>query len=224
MEQIKELMQIDFTSLLFSVLIVLIGIKSITTVFEWAIDKLGLETKWVRERRERHDLLLKTSQNLNALQEKHSEDIRQSITHDNKIRNDLSIFMDDMKNTITETQKEIKQFAENRLHDREQSLQIQKDLTDSIKNIMEYNSTKDKQISDLMAAQREVLADKINEKYKYYISIDGIPEDEVDEFTNMHNAYKRVGGNHSGDAKYEYCTNHLPVIPVETKLVLKDDL
>ena len=166
MEQIKELMQIDFTSLLFSVLIVLIGIKSITTVFEWAIDKLGLETKWVRERRERHDLLLKTSQNLNALQEKHSEDIRQSITHDNKIRNDLSIFMDDMKNTITETQKEIKQFAENRLHDREQSLQIQKDLTDSIKNIMEYNSTKDKQISDLMAAQREVLADKINEKYK----------------------------------------------------------
>ena len=80
MEQIKELMQIDFTSLLFSVLIVLIGIKSITTVFEWAIDKLGLETKWVRERRERHDLLLKTSQNLNRLPHDDKLHIRQTHT------------------------------------------------------------------------------------------------------------------------------------------------
>ena len=74
-----------------------------------------------------------------------------------------------------------------------------------------------------MAAQREVLADKINEKYKYYISVKGIPEDEVDEFTNLHTAYKGVGGNHSGDAKYEYCMNHLEVIPVETKLVMDSD-
>ena len=148
MEQIKELMQIDFIALLPSVFIVLGGIKSITAVFEWAIDKLGLETKWMREKREEHDLLLKTSQNLTALQEKHSQDVRQSIAHDDRIREDLSAFMDDMKNTVTETQKEIKQFAENRLHDREQSLQIQKDLTDSIKNIVEHNSTKDKQISD----------------------------------------------------------------------------
>ncbi len=222
MEQIKELMQIDFIALLPSVFIVLGGIKSITAVFEWAIDKLGLETKWMREKREEHDLLLKTSQNLTALQEKHSQDVRQSIAHDDRIREDLSAFMDDMKNTVTETQKEIKQFAENRLHDREQSLQIQKDLTDSIKNIVEHNSTKDKQISDLMAAQREVLADKINEKYKYYISIGGIPEDEVDEFTNLHSAYKGVGGNHSGDAKFEYCMNHLRVIPVEAKLVMNE--
>lgn len=76
------------------------------------------------------------------------------------------------------------------------------------------------QINNLMIAQREILADKINDKYKFYISINGIPEDEVDEFTNLHQAYKGVGGNHSGDAKYEYCMNHLPVIPVETKLVM----
>lgn len=76
-----------------------------------------------------------------------------------------------------------------------------------------------KQLVSLTAAQREILADKINQKYKLYISIKGIPEDEVDEFTNLHIAYKGCGGNHSGDAKYEYCINHLPVIPVETKLI-----
>ena len=74
-----------------------------------------------------------------------------------------------------------------------------------------------------MLAQREVLADKINQKYKYYISIKGIPEDEVDEFTNLHAAYKGCGGNHSGDAKYAYCMNHLPVIPVTTQLLLDQE-
>ena len=130
--------------------------------------------------------------------------------------------MAEIKTSISDTQSEIKKFAENRVNDRKQSLEIQKGLTDSIKNIVAYNSGKDMQIDNLMAAQREVLADKINEKYKYYISIKGIPEDEVDEFTNLHTAYKGVGGNHSGDAKYEYCMNHLEVIPVKTKLVLKD--
>ena len=28
-------------------------------------------------------------------------------------------------------------------------------------------------------------------------------------------------GQSSGDAKYEYCMNHLSVIPVETKLIIK---
>lgn len=68
------------------------------------------------------------------------------------------------------------------------------------------------------AASREALADRINQRYKYYLQLNGIPEDEVDEFQQLHSAYKGVGGNHSGDAKYEYCMKHLQIIPVETKL------
>lgn len=223
MEQIKELMQINFISLLSSVFIVLAGIKSITAVFEWAIGKLGLETKWMRARREEHNLLAQTSQSLADLKKQHNHDVEESNTHDKNIKEELSAFMSEIKSSVSETQSEIKQFAENRISDRQQSLEIQKELTNSIKSIVAYNSSKDKQIDNLMAAQREVLADKINEKYKCYISIKGIPEDEVDEFTNLHAAYKGVGGNHSGDAKYEYCMNHLEVIPVETKLLMDSD-
>ena len=68
-----------------------------------------------------------------------------------------------------------------------------------------------------------MLAEKINEKYKYYLSIGGGPEDERDEFISLHDADKGVGGNHNGDAKFEYCTNHLPIIPVETKLVFDNE-
>lgn len=161
MSEITELTKIDFPYVFIAVFVILIGIKVIVSLFEWISDKLGLETKWMRKRREEHELLLRTSQRLTALQEQYNRDTRTS-------------------NTCT-----------------------------------------DMQINNLMAAQREILADKINDKYKYYISIKGIPEDEVDEFTNLHTAYKGVGGNHSGDAKYEYCVNHLHVIPVETKLIMK---
>ena len=223
MEAIQELFNINFSYVFISVFTILIGIKSFTSIAEWVIDKLGLETKWMRKRRESYELLVQTSQNLAELQRQHNHDIEESNTHDENIKEKLSDFIGEIKVSISETQEEIKQLAENRKNDRKQSLEIQKELTDSIKNIVEYNSNKDKQIDNLMAAQREVLADKINEKYKYYISIKGVPEDEVDEFTNLHTAYKGVGGNHSGDAKYEYCINHLPVITVETKLVLKDN-
>lgn len=95
-------------------------------------------------------------------------------------------------------------------------------LMSTIQGLNSLQSEHEDQIDALMEAQREALADRINQKYKYYISVKGIPEDEVDEFTNLHIAYKRLGGNHSGDAKYNYCMNHLPVIPVEVKLMFEE--
>ena len=95
-------------------------------------------------------------------------------------------------------------------------MQIQKELKDSI-------ASRDVQINSLIIANKEMLAEKINEKYKYYISIGGIPEDEYDEFVSLHAAYNGVGGNHHRDAKFQYCIEHLPIIPVETKLAYKDE-
>ena len=57
------LTRIDYTSVFISVFIILIGIKAIVSLFEWVIDKLGVETKWMRKQREEHELLIQTSQN-----------------------------------------------------------------------------------------------------------------------------------------------------------------
>ena len=81
---------------------------------------------------------------------------------------------------------------------------------------------RDKQIEKIITTQKETLADRINQKYKFYLSKNGIPEDEVDEFISLHAAYKSVGGNHSGDAKFNYCMDHLPLIPVDVKLKYDD--
>lgn len=94
MNEILKLTQINFTSLFISVFIILVGIKAIVSVFEWVVDKLGLETKWMRNKREEHDLLLKTSQNLAVLQEKHIEDYKHSDERDREIFNDVQKLTD----------------------------------------------------------------------------------------------------------------------------------
>lgn len=89
MEEIKELIQIDFSYLFISAIIILTSTKTIASLFEWLINKLGLETNWMRKRREEHELLMKTSQNLITLQEQHEKDVERSDRRDEEIANDI---------------------------------------------------------------------------------------------------------------------------------------
>lgn len=89
MNEIIELTKINFSSVFIAVFVILIAVKAIVSIFEWFIDKLGLETKWMRHKREEHELLIQTSQNLTALQEKHKEDVEHSDKRDDEISSDL---------------------------------------------------------------------------------------------------------------------------------------
>ena len=131
MSEIIELTKINFSSVFVAVFVILIGIKAIISLLEWGIDKLGLETKWMRKHREEYDLLIQTAQSLTELKSQHTHDVEESNLHDEDIKNELTSFVNDMKESITETQKELKQFAENRTRDREQSIQIQNELKES---------------------------------------------------------------------------------------------
>lgn len=223
MAMIEKLFSLDLPSLIIGIFILMSATMAIVDLVGKFSSIIGKPVRWVRKKNADHDLLMSTIQGLNSLQSKHDEDVRQSIRHDELIKDTLTKSVQDIQKSIEETQIDIRTFAENRVSDRAQSFEIQKKLTESIQAIVNSNTSRDDQISALMEAQKEALADRINQKYKYYISIKGMPEDEVDEFTNLHIAYNHLGGNHSGDAKYDYCMNHLPIIPVEVKLIIKDE-
>lgn len=89
MIELEALTKIDYSSLFISVFVLLIGIKTIVSIFEWIFGKLGLETKGMRQKKEEHKLLIQTSQNLTALQEKHKEDVKRSDRRDDEISSDL---------------------------------------------------------------------------------------------------------------------------------------
>ena len=215
MSDLKQLVEIDWWYVVIAIILLLVGIKFVWSLVDWFMEKLGIETKKMKEKRqEREELeatkeLAKiTAENLDKLQEKHCKD-------EQEFRNNLNNYMEESRKDRRALHNEMTRFSENRIKDREQSIEIQKELKDSI-------AVRDEQINALVTANKEILAEKINEKYKYYISINGIPEDEYEEFVSLHDAYNGVGGNHHGDAKFQYCIDHLPVIPVATKLVHKN--
>lgn len=214
MEELKQLAQIDWWYVIFAIVLAFFVFKSIWTLGEWFIVKFGIETKKMRQRRLEQEelkatteLAKTTAKNLDKLQLRHCKD-------EEEFRNNLNNYMEESRKDRKALHDEMTRYSDNRVNDRKQSLQIQKELKDSI-------SARDVQIQSLIIANKEMLAEKINEKYKYYISIQGIPEDEYDEFVSLHSAYNGVGGNHHGDAKFQYCIDHLPIIPVKTKLVIE---
>lgn len=217
MDELRELIQIDWWYIIIALCVLLVCVKFIWTLLDWLLfEKLGIETKKMKQRREDSELLRATAElakttaeNLDKLQSRHTKD-------EEEFRNNLNDYIKESREDRKALHEEMTRFADNRVSDRNQNLEIQKELKDSI-------SSRDGQINSIVIAQKEMLAEKINEKYKHYISINGIPEDEYDEFVALHNAYKGVGGNHHGDAKYQYCIDHLSVIPVKTKLAYKDE-
>ena len=208
MDDLKQLMQIDWRYVFIAMCFLLFCIKSVWSLFDWLFcEKLGIETKKMKQRRQESELLKVTAEGLNALKQKHDED-------ELELKNCLTAFIEETRSTIKF------QDESNREH-WEESKRIRQELTKTIKGLADNNQKKEEQIESLIVANKEMLAEKINEKYKYYISINGIPEDEYDEFVSMHDAYKGVGGNSHGDAKFKYCIEHLPIIPVETKLTIE---
>ena len=217
MDNVEKLLTIDWWYVVIAILLFLGVVKSVWSLLEWLfVEKLGIKTKKMRQREQESEQLKTTAQlakttaeNLDILQKRHCKD-------EEEFRNNLNNYIKESREDRKALHKEMKVYSDNRIHDRQQSLEIQKELKDSI-------ASRDTQINALIEANKEALASKINEKYKYYISIGGIPEDEYDEFVGLHSAYKGVGGNSHGDAKFQYCMKHLPIIPVDIKLVVKHD-
>ena len=200
LDYIKEMIQLDFSHVFTSIFVIMAGIIAVWQIIGKFFEIIGKPLKWYTNRNKDHEELRK------LIQEVHNHE-----KNNDKVEKTFQNFMNEMK-------KEMQKYNDNRIHDRQQSFDIQKQLTDSIGKMS--NSAKENKvlIDALLVAQKEMMAEKINEKYKHYIAIDGIPEDEKDEFISLHDAYKGVGGNHHGDEKFDYCMKHLKVIPVERKL------
>lgn len=196
MDELKELAKIDWWYVAIAFVLLLIVVKLVWSLGEWFVEKFGLETKKMKQRRQESELLKATADGLKALSCRHDKE-------ETELKDSLTLFIEETRNAL-KTQDE-----------------SNKELADTINKVADDNQKKGEQISSLIVANKEMLAEKINEKYKYYISINGVPEDEYDEFVSLHKAYNGVGGNSHGDAKFEYCIEHLPIIPVETKLVIK---
>lgn len=114
--------------------------------------------------------------------------------------------------TIQENQAAIKTIIENRVHDREQSFAIQKELTDAQKELAQSLFTISEKIDAMQAHTdkrfqeseqknnkriRAELKDKISRSYRYYHSIGKINDMELEALEDLIEEYEAADGQNS---------------------------
>ena len=147
MNELKTLLELDFKYLFIGLILFLVVVKFLWTLLEWLlVEKLGLETKKQRQRKEElkqldetTKLAQQTAKNLSKLEAQHTKD-------EKEFRDSLSKHMTESEKDRKALHQEMKQYSENRIKDREQSMRIQKELTTSMGQLAQL--LLDKQISD----------------------------------------------------------------------------
>lgn len=166
MSDLKELAQIDWWYVLTALVLLLICIKLIWSLLDWFLfEKLGIETRKMKQRREEREMLLATSElakttakNLERLQERHIKD-------EEEFRHSLNDYIEESRKDRKALHDEMTKFADNRVNDRKQSIQIQQELKDSIRDLIDGQQNRDKKISELT----DMFVDKEINDYRWEI-------------------------------------------------------
>lgn len=182
MSDIKAVTEINFLTVILGVFIILIGFNKIVDIISNTAKHIGKPLKWLKTRESDHDLILSNAEAIKNLAELHEKDNQISNEHDDMIREELSTFM-------TEVKSDIKQFTDNRVNDRSQSLQIQKELTSAQLSLTENVREISKKIDAMQKSTNERFAlseEKNNKRVQAEI------KEKIAQLYRRHNLSKKI--------------------------------
>ena len=149
---------------------------------------------------------LEKTNDIDVLRKQQEEEIKRSIDKDEELRKEIK----KLSSVVAETQTNIATFADNRVKDRAQSFQIQKELVDAQKQISDSVSSIEKKIDRMKvdtderfkaseekhdARVRAELKDKIGNLYRIYHNRGKITQMEFEALEGLIEAYYAVNGN-----------------------------
>jgi hypothetical protein len=108
MEEIKALFQLDFVSIIISIVIIMSAVVSIATLIGKFSVIIGKPVRWIKKKNKDHELLIHTVKNVEILQGKQDEAVKQSIRHDEMIKDDINKLTETVNGiatTLTEMQQ-----------------------------------------------------------------------------------------------------------------------
>lgn len=212
MDELIELLEIDFVSYIIVTFTILTGIATINTILGKIIPDYKGPVAWMKKNRENQKMIIQNAQDIQKLSKKHEDDVRQTILYERNLEDKLTEFMKDMKDRVDQLSEQVTQYAENRVKDREQSREIQRDLVNSQnKNSREINALSEK-IDDVQKNIAEKFAesekknnlrdqaelkDKIGSSYRYYHEKGEINDIELEALEDLITAYEEAGGKNS---------------------------
>lgn len=175
-EAIKEMFQLDFAAIVLAIFIIMSGVIAMYTIIGKFSQVIGKPVAWVRKKNEDHDKIKKLEDEMKKLLE------RQKSVEDI-----------------------VDQYNNHRVHDREQSRDIQKELINSINNVLD-------KLNDLKTATEErffntekkenervqaEIKDKIAQSYRHYSELQQISSMEKEALEDLIKTYEAHGGTNS---------------------------
>ena len=180
------------------VTIVVAGQFLYKTFVEDLIIKHGWESKKMRQRREDHELLTKTAQNLALLQEKHEKDER-------GLESAFEHFIEEVRDSFDRVDKKIEGFYENQTKYRSQSLEIQKRWSDKIEDVCNRLDEMQKRTDERFALSEKKtnkrvqsdIKERIAQSYRRYNISKKITHIELEALEDLIETYENYGGENS---------------------------
>lgn len=212
MQETQALLSLDWSIVVLGIVAILSLSVLLMTKVDYLKDKFGIKTKWDLE----HELLLKTTQELHDLQKSREQDIKDFKTCDKNIHDELKVFAVDLHSALSDLKSQVEKYEEVHAKDVQLNTDGHKELANSIHQLLKSSEEHDKQIGAVCDGVMELLGDKIDTSFSRYVSMGGIPENEVDEFDGAFIAYSGLHGNGKRKEKYRYVKGHLPIIPDKT--------
>lgn len=161
MSDLKQLTQIDWWYVFIAICLLLFCIKAVWSLFDWFVfDKLGVETKKMKQHREEAELLKATAElakttaeNLDRLQARHTKD-------EEEFRKNLNNYIEESRNDRKAIHDEMTKFNENRISDRQVSVDREKRLNDRITESNEHRDEIIGNISESLSKLTAMFVDK----------------------------------------------------------------
>ena len=220
MSDLRQLIEIDWWYVFIAVCLLLICVKVVWSLIDWIfVEKLGIETRRMKQRRKDSELLSTTAnianttaelakttaQNLAALQKKHTED-------EEEFRKNLNNYIEENRKDRKALHDEMTTYSTNRINDRKQSLEIQKELKDSQGELADKVNDIFKKLDDVIRntndrfsesekkenkrVQSEI-KERIAQSYREYNKTKQISSMEREALEDLIETYESHGGENS---------------------------
>ena len=202
MDNVKELAQINWWYVAIAVLLVLVCVKFVWSLFDWLfVEKLGIKTKKMRQREQESEqlkattaLAKTTAENLDKLQQRHCRD-------EEEFRNNLNDYMEESRQDRRVLHEEMTVYSNNRINDRRQSLEIQRELTDSQSKLTDKVDDICKKLIDMEEKENKRVQSEIKERiaqsYRQYNETKQISYMELEALEDLIETYEAHGGENS---------------------------
>lgn len=198
---LDKILHINWWYVIGAIAILFIVIQKVWSSMDWLLSKFGIETKRMRQKREDREQLMATTklakttaENLKALQERHCKD-------EEEFRNNLNNYMQESRADRKALHDEMTVYSNNRVNDRKQSLEIQKELTDSQNKLTDKVDDICKKLIDMEEKENNRVQSEIKERiaqsYRQYNASKQISYMELEALEDLIKTYEAHGGENS---------------------------